>query len=74
MKLPKQIKVIVAGNISEYFQYLKENDLTPNSLFTRYAVTKKSLEGLTNCEVVYYGSYWNNKLFGQSILDDITKS
>ncbi len=73
MDFPKQITVVVCGGRQEYLDYCRENNLEPDNLFIRYAGTKNHLEGLSKCKVVYYKNYWNNALFGQSILDDITK-
>jgi len=73
MDFNKQITVVVCGGKQEFLDYCRENNIKSDDLFIRYAGTKKHLEGLHKCKIVYYGNYWNNTLFGQSILDDITK-
>ena len=74
MDLGKQITVVVCGGYSEYRQYCSEHNISMNDLFTRYASSKKVLLDLKNCRVVYYRNYWNNKLLGHHILDDIQRS
>jgi hypothetical protein len=73
MDFPKQIIVVVCGGRQEFINWCRETGHSTDDLFICYARKKKSLEGLSKCKVVYYGNYWNNPLFGQSILDDITK-
>jgi hypothetical protein len=73
MDFNKQITVVVCGGKQEFIDWCRENKHSTDDLFIRYAGTKKHLEELRKCNVIYYGNYWNNALFGQAILDDITK-
>ena len=74
MDFPKQITVVVCGGNQEYVDYCRMHSTKPDDIFIRRATDAKKLEGLKNCKVVYYGNYWNNKLLGHSILDDIQRS
>lgn len=57
MAKPK-IKLVIAGNFSQYMEWLERNGATEQS--ARYVCSAHHLRGMRGCEVVRTGEYWRN--------------
>lgn len=60
----KKIKLVIAGNYSEYLSYLADNNISP--VQAKYISSLEDLKGVdaSKVEVVYYGSYAVNPVYG----------
>ena len=73
MRFPTKVKLIIAGNHTQFLSYCHENNISPHDKFVRYINSDQQIRGLRNCEVIYYGDYWNNPVFGHWYLDEVIK-
>lgn len=73
MKLPKKVKLVVCGSHREFLAWCQDNQVRPNDPWVRYVHDEEQLRGLRNCEVVYYGNYWNSPMFGHYYLEEVER-
>jgi len=52
------MKIVLAGNYSQYLNYLRDSGETPRT--AKYVSAPEQLEGLQNVEVIRYGTWWMN--------------
>ena len=66
-------RVIITGNLQQYKDYLRVNDLNEHDLGSpiRFANKREHILGLRNCEVIFVGEFWLNKLLGDPYLEII---
>jgi hypothetical protein len=56
------MKLVIAGNYSQYKEYLRENKLTDHKDAV-YIDNTVRMRGRINCEVIFYGKYHMNPVF-----------
>jgi len=74
MKFTVKLKIIITKNYDQFLSYCRENNINPKDKFVRYVNREEQIRGLRNCEIIYYGEYWKNPLFGSYLLDVVNKS
>ena len=65
------MKIVIAGNSTEYYKYLQETNQSPQD--ARYVNSEEELRGLDIVEVVRYGKWWMNPVSNSFYLGAIEK-
>ena len=60
--------LVIARNHRQFVEYCRENRVSPYSQSVRYVSDIEQVRGLRNCELVYYGTAWENPVYGDDRL------
>ena len=65
------MKIVLAGNYSQYLNYLRDSGETPRT--AKYVNALEHLVGLQDVEVVRYGTLWVNPCAKDDLISVVEK-
>ena len=71
MDFPRKVQLVVAGSREEFDKYREWKHIHKDDLLVRYVANATMLREMKNCEVIYFGNYWLNPVFGHWLLDEV---